>query len=143
MVNPHNIKVGQEVILLRIGHNKFPKSKQYDEVNVLTGTVTKIGRLYFTVGYDKSAYWNQTEDFCLDTLKQRSEEESWHRYRCFLDRQQIEQQRVKLQLYEIINIFLERYRYGLNNINNVSMTEVELWIEHIDKVGALKNGNRL
>ena len=139
MPNPHNIKVGQEVFLLRVGHNMAYQSKSYDEENIEKGTVTKIGRLYFTVEHNKDGSWNSTEDFCLDTLKERTQDPRWINWIFFFNRDGIEQLKYKEELHNKVNQFLDKYRYGLKFLHNVSMKEVELWIEHIEKVEALNN----
>jgi hypothetical protein len=139
MANPHNIKVGQEVFLLRVGHNMAYQSQSYDEQNINKGTVTKIGRLYFTVEHNKNGKWIDTDDFCLDTLQERTEDTRWIRWRFFFNREGIEQLKRKEELHGKVNKFLDKYRYGLKYLHDVSMAEVELWIEHIEKVEALNN----
>jgi len=138
MPNPHNITVGQEVILLKVGHNTAYKSGTYDEANVVAGVVTKIGRLYFTV---KRADWkDSTVDFNLETLHEREIDTRYITWRFFFNREGIEQLKLKETLHHKVNKFLDKYRYGLNYVHDISMQEVQLWVELVDKVEALHNG---
>ena len=137
MANPHNIKVGQEVIILRIGNGKAYKSERFDEVNIEVKEVVKVGRLYFSVKiYENS---DMTEEFLLETLEQKGDDDRWKRWRCFIDREGIEKLKQREMYNNIVAQFIDKYRYSY--CLDMKDEELELWIEFIGKIEALKNGN--
>ena len=141
MENPHNIKIGQHVALLRINHHRTHKSDQFNDVNIIDAVITKIGRKYFVATYGVNE--KDMGMFRLDNLCQNEDNYNWRRYQFFPSREAIKDLEIKEELKGRINRFLDKYRYGLVRPDSVSMEEINLWIELIEKVEALNNGNKL
>lgn len=139
MANPHDIKVGQKVILLRIGHAKVYQSEQFDECNMIEGIVTSIGRLYFTVEHSKSSredcQWSSIDSFHLISLEQHDNSHG-KRFKCFLNKETTEKLKQRNVNFKLVSEFLYSYRYLSANTTD---EELELWLEFIEKVEALKN----